>query len=57
MNKYSEYKDGLVGFKTYMMGEWIGDYSLVTGISGIGLVLMSYIADDLQKWDEMLLLS
>ena len=54
---FSEYEDGLVGFKTYMMGEWIGDYSLVTGISGIGLVLMSYIADDLQNWDEMLLLS
>lgn len=54
---FSEHEDGLVGFKTYMKGEWIGDYSLLTGISGIGLVLLSYITNDMQNWDEMLLLS
>ena len=54
---FSEHEDGLAGFKTYLKGEWIGDYSLLTGITGIGLVLMSYITDDVQKWDEMLLLS
>ena len=54
---FSDHEDGLAGFKTYMQGEWIGDYSLLTGISGVGLVLISYITDDLQEWDEMLLLS
>jgi len=32
------------------------DYSLLTGISGIGLVLLSYISDDDQDWDEIFLL-
>lgn len=54
---FSENEDGLAGFQTYMKGEWLADYSLLTGISGIGLVLISYILDDLQEWDEMLLLS
>ena len=54
---FSEHEDGLVGFKTYMKGEWIGDYSLLTGVSGIGLVLLSFISNDSQDWDEMLLLS
>ena len=55
--RFSENKDGLAGFQTYMKGEWLGDYSLLTGISGIGLMLLSYLHEDEQKWDEMLLLS
>lgn len=55
--RFSENKDGLAGFQTYMKGEWLSDYSLLTGISGIGLMLLSYLHEDEQKWDEMLLLS
>ena len=33
------------------------DYSLLTGLSGIGLVLLSYISNDSQSWDELFLLS
>lgn len=32
------------------------DWSLLMGLSGIGLMLLSYYTDDKQLWDEMLLL-
>jgi len=54
---FAEFDDGLAGYKTNMGGIWQKDYSLLTGISGIGLVLASVILDDDQKWDEILLLS
>jgi len=40
---FSTFKDGLVGYKTLKKREGICDYSLLTGISGIGLVLLSYL--------------
>jgi lantibiotic biosynthesis protein len=33
------------------------NYSLLTGFSGISLVLLSFLADDAQLWDELFLLS
>lgn len=33
------------------------DYSLLTGLSGIGLLFLSYLRNDEQDWDSMLLLS
>lgn len=33
------------------------DFSLLTGLSGIGLVLLSYLTGDPQSWDELFLLS
>jgi len=39
---YSRFEDGLAGYKTRNKDEWKCDYSLLTGISGIGLVLLSY---------------
>ncbi|MDR0230817.1 MAG: lanthionine synthetase C family protein [Dysgonamonadaceae bacterium] len=55
---FSCFEDGLAGYKTFMQNGWkCDDYSLLTGISGIGLVLMSCISTDLQTWDEMFLLS
>jgi hypothetical protein len=55
--RFSSFEDGLAGYKTYFLKEWKSDYSLLTGISGIGLVLTSCINDDKQNWDEMFLLS
>lgn len=55
--KFSNYEDGLAGYKTLVKNKWICDYSLLTGIAGIGLVLLSYLENDLQNWDEMMLLS
>ena len=53
----SRYDDGLAGYKSLIKDQWKCDYSLLTGISGIGLVLLSYLEDDQQDWDELFLLS
>ena len=53
----SRFEDGLAGFKTYLRDERKNDYSLLMGISGIGLVLISFLSEDMQTWDEMFLLS
>lgn len=52
----SRYDDGLAGYKTKYGDEWIQDYTILTGISGIGLVLLSFLGDDKQEWDELFLL-
>lgn len=55
---FSKYSDGLAGYKTlWMNNELIRDFSLLTGISGIGLVLLSFLENDMQDWDELFLLS
>jgi len=55
---YSHFEDGLAGYKTrYSGGEWKLDYSLLMGISGIGLVLLSYLENNQQTWDELFLIS
>lgn len=55
--KMANFKDGLAGFKSLIHNEWKCDYSLLTGISGIGLVLISYMDNNTQNWDELFLLS
>ena len=54
---FSIFEDGLAGYKSFEKEGWKCDYSLLTGIAGIGLVLLSYLADNQQPWDEMFLLS
>lgn len=54
---YSCHNDGLAGYKTVYGKELIKDYSLLTGISGIGLVLISCLTGDKQNWDSFFLLS
>jgi len=54
---FSRFEDGLAGYKALYKDEWRCDYSLLTGIAGIGLVLLSYLSENQQIWDEMLLLS
>ena len=54
---FSRFENGLAGYKTFAKGEWECDYFLLSGISGIGLVLLSYLQNDQQNWDEMFLLS
>lgn len=53
---FARFEDGLAGFKTFQK-DWVIDYSLLTGISGIGLVLTSYLMNDSQDWDELFLLT
>ena len=54
---FSYLEDGLAGYKTATKDGWQNDYSLLMGITGIGLVLMSYLIKDKQDWDEMFLIS
>jgi lantibiotic biosynthesis protein len=54
------YKDGLAGYKAYQLPKYGGfhnEYGLLTGISGIGLAMISAISDIEPKWDRLLLLS
>ena len=53
---FKRFDDGLAGFKTFESGEWKNDFSLLTGISGIGLALLSFVRDDSQEWDELFLM-
>lgn len=55
----ARFEDGLAGYRTYGKDEHDlnPDYSLLTGIAGIGMVLMSYLMEDNQAWDELFLLS
>ena len=52
----SEFNDGLAGFKSFIMGKWVCDHTLLTGISGIGIMLISHLKNDEQAWEEMFLL-
>lgn len=54
---FATFKNGLAGYKTLIKDGWICDYTLLMGISSIGLVLLSYIEDNQQSWDELFLLS
>ena len=54
---YATYADGLAGYKTWWIEKWIRDFSLLNGISGIGLTFLSFLSDDSQDWDELFLLS
>jgi len=54
---FSRFEDGLAGYKTVEKDGMKCDYLLLTGIAGIGLVLLSYLENNLQTWDELFLLS
>lgn len=49
--------DGLAGFKFYQTdGEFVNSVSMLEGIAGIGLVLLSQLTDKKLTWDESLML-
>lgn len=54
---FLNFENELIEYKTYEKNGWINNYSLLTGISGIGLVLLMCLGDDKQIWDEIFLLS
>lgn len=53
---YSMFEDGIAGYKTWDGEESIIDYSLIKGVSGVGLSLMSYKKKELSVWDDFFLL-
>jgi len=54
---HSCFEDGLVGYKSWDGDRWINRESLLEGIAGIGLMMISYLSNDKQTWDELFLLS
>jgi len=56
--KMAKFEDGLAGYKAWFGKDgWINEYSLLEGIAGIGLALMTYYYEVEPNWDECLLLS
>lgn len=53
---HAKFDDGIAGYKSFTL-EWKKDYSLLSGVAGIGLTLLSYLNNDSQNWDELFLLS
>ena len=55
----AQFSDGLAGYKSWRgdKDEWVNSNSLLEGITGIGLSMLSQLNPDLMKWDECLLLS
>jgi len=53
---FSKFDDGLAGYKSFYIDKWVNDYCLLSGIAGIGLMFISFLMDDNQKWDEIFLL-
>lgn len=54
---FAQFQDGLAGYKNRTIESFDCNYSLLSGVSGIGLVLLSYLTNDSQSWDELFLLS
>lgn len=60
--KFSKFEDGLAGYKSknFINNKyvWVNDYSLLNGITGIGLVLLNqYNQKQHYNWDRLFLLS
>ncbi|WP_425236827.1 lanthionine synthetase C family protein [Ulvibacterium sp.] len=52
------HKDGYAGYKRWRdVNEWVADVSLLEGITGMGLVIIDYLADFETSWDECLMIS
>lgn len=51
--------DGYANYKIWYGYDqkWKNEFSVLEGISGIGLVIMSYLSEDLSDWDECLMIS
>jgi len=55
----AKYQDGLAGFKSYRLekhGGMTNSDTLLEGIAGIGLVLLSCLSSDKTSWDECFML-
>jgi lantibiotic modifying enzyme len=55
--KMADFHDGLAGYKSFRAHGYENDYSLLTGIHGIALALLTHYYEACPAWDECLLLS
>lgn len=55
----AEHKDGYAGYKQWngINENWEPQLSLLEGIAGIGLVIIDYLSEESNSWDECLLIS
>lgn len=53
--KRDVFKDCKTGYKAYYLGKWYESFSLLEGVSGIGLVLLSFL-DGNDYWNKFFLL-
>lgn len=54
--KLSCFENGFAGYKSNYDNNWVSDYILLTGISGIGLSYLSYLEGKPICWNELFLL-
>lgn len=54
---YSWFEDGFAGYKSFVEKGWVNNDSLLEGITGIGLMMISWLSKEKQTWDELFLLS
>ncbi len=52
--KMAKFEDGVAGYKTVFLNDTRLDYSLITGVSGIGLMMLWYI-DNKYTWKNLFL--
>ncbi len=52
-------KEGYAGYAAWQGAkeEWLPEVSLLEGVAGIGLTILSYLTPSMAKWDECLLIS
>ena len=48
------FPDGVAGYRTFYINDWYNDFSLLTGVSGIGMMMLSYISGE-RGWYRLLL--
>jgi len=58
---FALFDDGIAGFKVWhgreADGKWVNDLNMLSGVAGVGLVLLSAVSDIEPGWDQCLLLS
>jgi len=55
--KKANHKDGYAGFKMWALEGWKNELSVLEGIAGIGLAIISYLSKEDLNWDECLMIS
>lgn len=51
------HKDGYAGFRMWTKDGWKNELSVLEGIAGIGLAIISYLSEEETNWDECLMIS
>jgi lantibiotic modifying enzyme len=55
--KKAFHEDGFAGYKQWQPKHWDNQIGLLEGIAGIGLVIIDYLSEEINTWDEALMIS